>query len=306
MLAYGASPGGSRRARRVVVSAAAKVNLALEILGKRADGYHEIASVLVAVDLSDRLVLEEAAGLELRAAPGIPTDGTNLALRAAERLAAAAGVRRGVRITLDKRIPVAAGLGGGSADAAAVLVGLNRLWGLRWRTPALDEVAVALGMDVPFFLRGGWALATGRGEKLEPVRGVPLALVLVNPRAGSSTAEAYARVTPALYTDGGRTRALLAALLRRHAARVAASLYNGLEATVAPLRPEIAQMEAAVRAAGALGAAMSGSGPTVFGVARSFEHARQLRARLTGSSWECWAVRTLSGPAVRVRTEGDR
>ncbi|OLC17717.1 MAG: 4-(cytidine 5'-diphospho)-2-C-methyl-D-erythritol kinase [Candidatus Rokubacteria bacterium 13_1_40CM_69_27] len=285
-----------------MLSAAAKVNLALEVLSKRADGYHEIATVMQTVDLSDRLILEDAETLELRvSAPGVPTDSTNLAVRAALALREAAGVTRGTRITLDKRIPVAGGLGGGSADAAAVLLGLNRLWGLRWSLPRLANLAVTLGMDVPFFLRGGTALATSRGETLEPVAGGALALVLVNPGFGSSTADVYRRVTPEMHTDGKRTQALLDALRGRRAARVAASLYNGLEGIMARLHPEIGRMEAALLAAGALGVTMSGSGPTVLGVARSFEHARQIRARLTRASWACWAVRTTRGPAVRVR-----
>lgn len=288
-----------------MVTAAAKVNLALEILGKRADGYHEIATVMQAVDLSDRLVLEDAATLELRATgAGVPVDGSNLALRAAAALRQAAVIERGVRITLDKRIPVAAGLGGGSSDAAAVLLGLNRLWGLRWARARLEEVAVGLGMDVPFFLWGGVALATGRGERVEPLAGMVLALVLVNPRSGSTTAETYARVTPAMYSDGSRTRTVVQALRQRNAARVAASLYNGLEAAVAPLQPEITRMKAALVAAGALGARMSGSGPTVFGLARSLDHARQIQRRVARGAWECWAVRTLRGPAVRVRAGG--
>ncbi|MBI3636615.1 MAG: 4-(cytidine 5'-diphospho)-2-C-methyl-D-erythritol kinase [Candidatus Rokubacteria bacterium] len=211
------------------------------------------------------------------------------------------GTTRGARITLDKRIPVAAGLGGGSADAAAVLLGLNRLWNLRWPLARLAEVAVTLGMDVPFFLRGGAALGTGRGERLRQVPTAALALVLVNPRFGSSTAEAYGRVVPSMYSDGSRAHTVAAALRTRKAARVAASLYNGLEAAVGAMHPEIGQMEAALLAAGALGAVMSGSGPTVFGVARSLEHAQQIRRRLVRGSWECWAVRTLTGPAVRFR-----
>ena len=192
-----------------MLSAAAKVNLVLEIRGKRADGYHELATVMQAVDLSDRLVLDEAPGLGLAVnTDGVPCDATNLALRAATTLREAAKIDRGVHITLDKRIPVAAGLGGGSSDAAAVLLGLNRLWGLRWPAARLAEVATALGMDVPFFLRSGAALGTGRGEVLEPVVAGALALVLVNPAFGSSTAEAYGRVTPAMYTDGSRARRL--------------------------------------------------------------------------------------------------
>jgi 4-diphosphocytidyl-2-C-methyl-D-erythritol kinase len=282
--------------------AAAKVNLALEVLSRRDDGYHEIATVMQAVDLSDRLTLDEADVLELRTESlDIPVNGSNLAVRAATALREAAGVDRGVRITLDKRIPVAAGLGGGSTDAAAVLIGLNRLWRLRWPLARLTEMAVGLGMDVPFFLRGGAALATGRGERVQSLPGSALALVLVNPGTRVSTAEAYGQVTPAMHSDGARARAMAQALSTREAARVAASLYNALERAVAPAHPEILRIEAALAAAGALGSAMSGSGPTVFGVARSFEHARQIRRRLVRGSWECWAVNALRGPAIRAR-----
>ena len=285
-----------------MISAAAKVNLALEVLRRRADGYHEIATVMQAVDLSDRLTLEDAPTIEVRtSAPGVPTDERNLAYRAAAALQAAAKVERGVRITLDKRIPVAAGLGGGSTDAAAVLAGLNRLWHLQWPLERLEDLAIGLGMDVPFFLRGGAALGTGRGERLTAIPSAVLALVLVNPRFPVSTAETYGHVTPAMYTDGGRARTMAGALARRGAGRVAASLYNGLELAARQGYPQIGQMEAALTAAGALGAMMSGSGPTVFGVARSWEQARQIRSRIARGAWECWAVRTLRGPAIRIR-----
>lgn len=305
MIACGAL--GSGKARRLELSAAAKVNLALEVLRRRSDGYHEIATVMQTVDLSDRLILEDADGLEVRtSAPGVPTDERNLAYRAAVALRDAAGVERGARITLDKRIPVGAGLGGGSTDAAAALVGLNRLWGLRWPAAGLEELAVGLGMDVPFFLRGGAALATGRGERLAPLGGAALGLVLVNPRFAVSTADMYGRVTPAMYSDGARAREAAAALETRRAGRVAVNLYNGLEVAARAAYPQIGQMQAALVAAGALGAAMSGSGPTVFGVARSWEQARQIRGRVARGSWECWAVRTLRGPAIRIRGNGAR
>jgi 4-diphosphocytidyl-2-C-methyl-D-erythritol kinase len=302
VLAFGALSRGSANGRRLELSAAAKVNLALEVLSRRADGYHEIATVMQTVDLSDRLMLEDADVLEIRTtASGVPTDERNLAYRAAAALREAAGVDRGARITLDKRIPVAAGLGGGSTDAAATLVGLNRLWGLRWSAERLDGLAIGLGMDVPFFLRGGAALGTGRGEQLRSLSGGALALVLVNPRFAVSTAEIYGRVTPTMYSDGNRARDAASALESRRAGRVAASLYNGLEGAARAAYPQIGQMQAALLAAGALGTAMSGSGPTVFGVARSWEQARQIRARVTRGSWECWAVRTLRGSAIRIR-----
>jgi 4-diphosphocytidyl-2-C-methyl-D-erythritol kinase len=307
VLAYAVLSKGRGRTRRLELWAAAKVNLGLEVLGRRDDGYHEIATVMQAVDLSDRIILEDAPVLELLVTSGeVPRDGSNLAARAAAALRDAAGVERGARITLDKRIPVAAGLGGGSTDAAAVLIGLNRLWGLRWRIERLEELAVGLGMDVPFFLHGGAALATARGERLERLEGGPLALVLVNPGTRVSTAEAYGHVTRALYSDGERVRSVARAIGRRQPARVAAGLDNALEDAVAPAHPEIGRVEAALHAAGALGAAMSGSGPTVLGIARSFEHARQIRARVVRGDWSCWAVRALRGPAVRIRNSSGR
>lgn len=278
------------------------MNLALEVLGKRVDGYHELATVMQTVDLADRLVLEDADECVLTtSSPDVPADDSNLAVRAARALREAAHVDRGVRITLHKRIPVAAGLGGGSTDAAAVLIGLSRLWRLRWPRARLAEVAVTLGMDVPFFLEGGVALATGRGEKLSAVGAAPLALVLVNPGTALSTATIYGGVTPAVYSTGEHAREMVEALRSRRPAAVARSLYNGLEAVAAGLSPAVTRMRAALLAAGALGAVMSGSGPTVFGVARSFEHARQIRTRLARGSWACWAVRAVSGPAVRMR-----
>jgi 4-diphosphocytidyl-2-C-methyl-D-erythritol kinase len=307
VVACNALSRGSGKTRRLEFSAAAKVNLALEVLTRRPDGYHEVATVMQTVDLSDRLVLEECDALEVRTtAPGVPTDERNLVYRAAAALQKAAGIPRGARMTLDKHIPVAAGLGGGSTDAAATLIGLNRLWRLRWPLAELERLAVGLGMDVPFFLRGGAALATGRGEQLTPLGGVALGVVLVNPRFAVSTADMYGRVTPAMYSDGERARTAAAALQTRQAGRVAATLYNGLEVAAGAAYPQIGQMQAALLAAGALGATMSGSGPTVLGVARSWEQARQIRARVARGAWECWAVRTLRGPAVRLRGNGAR
>lgn len=284
------------------------MNLSLEVLGKRADGYHDLVTILQAVDLSDRLTLEAATIIELKTTEELkttgeelPADQENLVWQAALLLRDTAGIDRGARITLDKRIPVAAGLGGGSSDAAAALWGLNHLWGLRWSTERLSELGVRLGMDVPFFLLGGRALATGRGELLEPLpsaRG--FALVLANPRVSVSTRQVYSRVPPTLRGDGSRTWALITALATGNSSRVAGGLYNNLEPVVEPLCPAVRSIKRALLDAGALGAVMSGSGPTVFGLARSHDHARQIRNRVSRGSWSCWAVRTLSGPAIRV------
>jgi len=276
--------------------------LALEILGKRSDGFHEIATVMLAVDLHDRLMLEAAPTISFRSDdPDLPTDERNLVVRAAALLRETAKAEVGASMELKKRIPVAAGLGGGSSDAAAALWGLNRLWGLGWSRTRLMELAVRLGMDVPFFLGTGPALATGRGERLEPLgRMGGYALVLVNPRVGLSTREVYERVPVEWRGDMTGTERVMNALRTRSAERVAAALTNHLERIVEPLLPAVGRIKAALLAAGALGAVMSGSGPTVFGVARSLDHARQIRGRVNRAGWACWAVRTQSGPAIRA------
>ncbi|HEY7253378.1 MAG TPA: 4-(cytidine 5'-diphospho)-2-C-methyl-D-erythritol kinase [Methylomirabilota bacterium] len=285
-----------------MLRASAKVNLALEVLGKRADGYHEIATVLQAVDLFDRIVVETADTLSLHTDdPDLPTDEGNLVMRAARLLQKAAGIETGARIRLQKRIPVAAGLGGGSSDAAATLSGLSRLWKLRWPTARLQELAVELGMDVPFFLGAGRAVARGRGEQLAPLpRGGGYALVLVNPRVPLSTREVYGRVPTGWRAEPVGTDRVIEALRTRNVSRVAAALTNNLEGLVEPMLPVIGRMKVALLAAGALGAIMSGSGPTVFGMARSLDHARQIRSRVSRAGWACWAVRTNSGPAIRA------
>jgi len=292
----------SRGSQGLVLRTSAKVNLALEVLGKRGDGYHEIATVLQAVDLFDRLTMEMADTLSLHADdPKLPTDEGNLVMRAARLLQKTAGIEKGARLRLQKRIPVAAGLGGGSSDAAATLLGLNRLWGLRWPRARIQELAVELGMDVPFFLGTGRAVARGRGERLQALPGGGgYALVLVNPRTPLSTREVYGRVPAGWLAEPTGTAAVIEALRRRNVAALASALTNNLERVVEPVLPVIGRMKAALLAAGALGAIMSGSGPTVFGLARSLDHARQIRSRVSRAGWACWAVRTNSGPAIRA------
>lgn len=302
MVAYAALSKRSRGSTEVVLRTSAKVNLALEVLGKRGDGYHEIATVLQAVDLFDRLKLEAADTLSLHTDdPDLPTDDGNLVIRAARLLQKAAGVEAGARIRLIKRIPVAAGLGGGSSDAAATLWGLHRLWRLRWPKERLQELAVELGMDVPFFLGSGRAVARGRGERLTVLPGGGgYALVLVNPRVPLSTREVYGRVPEGWRAEPTGTERVIEALRTRNVTKIAAALTNNLERVVEPVLPVIGRMKAALLAAGALGAIMSGSGPTVFGMARSLDHARQIRTRVSRAGWACWAVRTNSGPAIRA------
>ncbi|MFO0954079.1 MAG: 4-(cytidine 5'-diphospho)-2-C-methyl-D-erythritol kinase [Isosphaeraceae bacterium] len=172
----------------VEVLAPAKLNLFLEILGRRGDGYHEIETLMVAVNLHDRLTFTDdpSGAVSLRCDdPALPTDGRNLVVKAAERLRAATGCTRGASIALEKSIPSEAGLAGGSSDAAATLVALDRLWGLNKTKPTLDAVAGEVGSDVAFFLHGPAAVCRGRGEKVEPVAlERPLTFVLVCPPWG--------------------------------------------------------------------------------------------------------------------------
>ena len=302
MIACAALSKRSRGRLELVLRTSAKVNLALEVLRKRGDGYHEIATVLQAVDLFDRLKVEAAETLSLHTDdPELPTDDGNLVMRAARLLQKTAGVEAGARIQLSKRIPVAAGLGGGSSDAAATLWGLSRLWGLQWAKARLQELAAELGMDVPFFLGAGRAVARGRGERLAALPGGGgYALVLVNPRVPLSTREVYGLVPAGWRAQPAGTERMIEALRTRNVEKVAAALTNNLETVVEPVLPVIGRMKAALLAAGALGAIMSGSGPTVFGVARSLDHARQIRSRVSRAGWACWAVRTNSGPSIRM------
>ena len=298
MLAFSALSGG-----RVEVRARAKVNLGLEVLGRRADGYHELRSVMWAIELADRVILE-ASGEDIAlecAAPDVPRTPDNLAWRAAELVRRETGSATGVRIRIEKRIPVAAGLGGGSADAAAVLAGLGYLGRRRLGRRRLEALAVTLGMDVPFFLGRSPALAWGRGEELRPVQAsTDLSLVIANPGFPLATRDVYARLEPGDYGDGRRVDALVTAL-RRGADAVAGAVTNGLERAAARLWPGLGEVKAALLGAGCLAALMSGSGPTVFGIAPSHRAALRIRDALGTRPWRLWVARTVSGPVLTVR-----
>ena len=195
----------------LTLNAYAKLNLTLEALGRREDGYHDIASIIQTVDLRDTLTLEPADEFSLECdAPELDSH-ENLALRAAILLKASVGCDKGARIAISKRIPVSAGLGGGSSDAAATLVGLNRLWGLGLSLGELTPLAARLGSDVPFFLRGGTAMVSGRGERVRPLPPADLEwLVILKPdiRVPQKTASLYGRLTQANFTKGALTRKL--------------------------------------------------------------------------------------------------
>jgi 4-diphosphocytidyl-2-C-methyl-D-erythritol kinase len=273
--------------------APAKINLCLHVLGKRPDGYHDLGMLMQRVSLHDRIditlvprpgVRVVCAGVDL--APGEE----NITARAARRLLALAGKAVGVEIVIDKRIPVAAGLGGGSSDAASVLLALEEMLQLGLDRRALMAEGAALGADIPFFLFQQTAWATGIGEVLEPVPDLPPAwYVLVNPGLAVSTAWVYRNLgltTGADTTKLPRFPKTLEALV--------GLLYNDLERVTIPRFPVIAQIKERLVSLGATGALMSGSGPTVFGVFEAEEIARSAAAALAGESgWHVSVVQPI-------------
>jgi 4-diphosphocytidyl-2-C-methyl-D-erythritol kinase len=255
----------------LALDAFAKVNRRLVVLGKRPDGYHEIDTIFQTIDLSDRLTLEPAPDLTLAVdEPRLTAGEDNLVLRAARALQKAARVSKGAAIRLEKRIPWGAGLGGGSADGAAALHGLAALWEVPGTPEALQPVAASIGSDVPFFLHGGRARGTGRGETVEPLPDSPDDwLVLLFPPFSLATPEVY--------------RALEApASVARSASGVFARDRNDLEAAAERLRPELRALREALLSAGAVAARLSGSGSAVFGLFGNEAEARLAASLLEG------------------------
>ncbi len=284
--------------------APAKLNLGLEILGRRPDGYHELATIFQAVALHDTLTARPAPDLTLRADPALGGEG-NLVLRAARALATHAGVSRGAALTLEKAIPVAAGLGGGSSDAAAALRGLRRLWRLRVPEGELAALAAGLGADVPFFLLAsgpggsGTALATGIGERLAPLPPLPPTwFVLLTPPLAlppDKTRRLYAALEPADFGDGARVRAQ-ADRLRRGAPLDPALLVNGFAGPLARLFPELAGWRRRFERAGAPWAVPSGSGPTFYTIVPSPEEGERIAAALADGGARVYVVRSGASP----------
>lgn len=258
---------------QLTVFSPAKVNLFLNILGPRADGYHELETVMVPLDFGDEITLQRRqTGLVLECDnPNLPTDESNLAFRAAKVLAAATGVEQGAKIVLRKRIPLAAGLAGGSSNAAAVLTGLNRLWQAGASPAQLHELAAGMGSDINFFFAGSAAICRGRGEQVEPVPGqLTASVLLVNPGFGIPTPWAYrhwAQASP-LTEKAPDVTLLRRGLTGNDLDAVARSLHNSLEAPCLRKFPVLRLLQEALREQGAAGALMSGSGATVFGLFR--------------------------------------
>jgi 4-diphosphocytidyl-2-C-methyl-D-erythritol kinase len=276
-----------------------KVNLLLNILGRRPDGFHELETVMQPVNLCDRLQFAcGGSGIQLSCSePSLPSDSGNLVHRAATSFLQQTGIADGVRIHLEKQIPMAAGLGGGSGNAATTLLALNELFGHPLPVTQLDLIAASLGSDIPFFLQDKPALAVGRGEKvssLEPFRALQgAAFLLIHPGFGIATAWAYkelARFPAALNGQPGRARQLIELLNTTNLGRAGTAFYNSLEAPALEKYPLLNLYQEFLRAQGAAAALMSGSGSTTFAIARDEADARRLEGQVQSKFGPCWTA----------------
>ena len=273
----------------------AKINLYLRITGKRADSYHDLETIMLPLDFGDEIVCQlRPAGLSMECDNAtLPTDDRNLALRAARQLAERCQVKQGAHIILRKRTPLAAGLGGGSSNAAIVLATLNKLWKLNTAPVILNELAAGMGSDINFFLAGSTALCRGRGEQVEPVPcRLSATVLLINPGFGISTKWAYeswAKAAAGLTVAPPPVTLLTRALAEDDLAGVAAAMFNSLEAPSVGKFPVLDLLKDALRTNGAAGAMMSGSGATVFGLfAKTSDAVRvatQIREEFGPSMW---------------------
>jgi len=299
-----------RRGRDILVQAHAKINLTLEVLSKRKDGYHNIVSVMQSISLHDRLYLRVGTdGITVDCDhPGVPAGKENLVYKAAEKLRAYAGVRDGASIKIHKGIPVAAGLAGGSADAAAALLGLNRLWGTNYDAGRLIALAKELGADIPFCIVGGTALARGIGEELTRLPALPkIWLVLVKPPFGVSTKEVYERYDSMKIGYRPNHELLLKALEKGERGSVIAGIGNVLERVTVSLYPEVQEIIDYLQKLGSEKVFMCGSGPTVCAVVENEQKAKNIRSKFSGYPGEVYTAYTLDrGSVVIRRSKGGR
>ncbi|WP_261303552.1 4-(cytidine 5'-diphospho)-2-C-methyl-D-erythritol kinase [Paenibacillus andongensis] len=283
---------------KIFEKAPAKINLSLDVLHKRSDGYHEVEMVMTMVDLADRIEMQELSRdtIIISSQAGyIPLDEKNLAFQAARLIKDRYDVKQGVYIHLDKQIPVAAGLAGGSSDAAATLRGLNRLWDLNIPMEELQVLGAELGSDVPFCVTGGTAVARGRGEKLEPIVSPPQCwVVLAKPPINVSTSEIYSKLNAREIKHHPSTEGVLNAIREKRFDQLCGSLGNVLEEVTLDLYPEVRHLKECMQRLGADGVLMSGSGPTVFGLVSKEAKVPRIYNGLRGFCKDVYAVRMLT------------
>lgn len=277
------------------VRAFAKINLTLEVLGRRSDGYHEVRTILQTIDLADRLVVQPAASLQVECDDPALSGEANLVWKAATALAKGRGIVPKARISIHKNIPVAMGMGGGSSDAAASLAALNRLWDLRMAHAELAQVAAGLGSDVPFFLWGGTALAQGRGDEITPLPTLPstqLLLVCPADTIPQKTARLYSLLTPAHYNDGANTLRLVQ-VLQQHCFS-SSLLSNVFEAVAFGAFPSLERLRQQLGRIAGAPPRLSGAGPALFCLPATPEEFQQAERVLQGEGVRAYLVNTVA------------
>ncbi|QOY37457.1 4-(cytidine 5'-diphospho)-2-C-methyl-D-erythritol kinase [Anaerobacillus isosaccharinicus] len=281
---------------KITIKAPAKINLSLDVLHKREDGFHEVEMIMTTVDLADRIELTmlEENKIVVDVSEGfVPSDNRNLAYQAAQLLKDKFHVQKGVRIAIQKNIPVSAGLAGGSSDAAATLRGLNQLWNLGLSLDELAGLGAQIGSDVSFCVYGGTALATGRGEKIKHISAPPPCwVILAKPPIGVSTAEVYRNLMVDDLTHPN-IKNMVAAIEERQYQEICQQLGNVLETVTFKLYPEVQRIKDQMIRFGADGVLMSGSGPTVFGLVKHESRMVRIYNGLRGFCNDVHAVRLI-------------
>lgn len=283
--------------RTIKLRAYGKINWVLDVISKRPDGYHEVEMIMQSVYLYDTITIAETySGIKLNTNwDFIPIDENNIAYKAAKLIMESKGINCGVNICLHKNIPVAAGMGGGSADAAAVLLGLNKLWSLGLSICELKDMALSLGADVPFFMLGGTALACGVGEKLTPIKPLEdVIMLIVKPDFGVSTAQVYSMFEINKITERPDIPQMVDALRTGDLAAIGKNLCNVLEQIVCTMHPEVSELKQQMIRKGALGSLMSGSGPTVYGIFEDYDQAEEVYKALKDRYPQSYLTRTYS------------
>ncbi|AMA50771.1 MULTISPECIES: 4-(cytidine 5'-diphospho)-2-C-methyl-D-erythritol kinase [Bacillus] len=281
---------------RILEKAPAKINLSLDVTRKRPDGYHEVEMIMTTIDLADRIELTELAEDEVRVSSHnrfVPDDQRNLAYQAAKLIKDRYNVKKGVSIMITKVIPVAAGLAGGSSDAAATLRGLNKLWNLNLSAETLAELGAEIGSDVSFCVYGGTALATGRGEKIKHISTPPHCwVILAKPTIGVSTAEVY-RQLKLDDVEHPDVQGMIEAIEEKSFQKMCSRLGNVLESVTLDMHPEVAMIKNQMKRFGADAVLMSGSGPTVFGLVQYESKVQRIYNGLRGFCDQVYAVRMI-------------
>lgn len=279
------------------MKAPAKINLTLDVLHKREDGYHEVEMVMTTIDLADHLhfTLLEDKKIKLDCSVGfIPIDHRNLVYQAADLLQKRYGIQQGVAIYIEKNIPVAAGLAGGSSNAAAAIKGLNQLWGLGLSVDEMARIGAEIGSDIPFCIYGGTALATGRGEMITSLPAPPpFWVVLAKPPIGVSTGNVYGKLKPAEIQQHPHTERMIQAIHEKNFAKMTENLGNVLETVTLREYPQVQRIKERMQKDGADGVLMSGSGPTVYAITQKESKVQRLYNALKGFCKDVYVVRSI-------------